>query len=55
VSYYKGSPNVIVKFIEVIHEEYSRHAHVRMSSIAKIAELQEENLHLSIMHKEIIK
>jgi len=55
VSYCKGSFDVITKFIEDIHEEYSRHAQLRMSFTAKIIELKEETLQLLLVHKEIMK
>jgi len=55
VSYYKGSPDIIIKFVEDIMEENMKHEKIGVSFISKIAELQEETLKLSIVHKEIRK
>jgi hypothetical protein len=44
VSYYKGSLDIVTKFVEDILEENMKHEQIGISFISKIIELQEETL-----------
>jgi hypothetical protein len=54
VKYYKGSEDVVSKFIKEFLEEDKLNENIRKDFIANVLELQEVNLKLSIFYNENI-